>query len=401
MVIHLPTAVKQALDALHAAGYEAFVVGGCVRDALSGRKPKDWDITTSALPEQIQMVFSAQTVIPTGIRHGTVTVLWDGSPLEITTYRVDGVYSDGRHPDNVVFSRSLQEDLRRRDFTVNAMAYDPVSGLIDPFGGQEDLAQERLRCVGDATARFSEDALRILRALRFASTLGFAIEDATDAALRQLAPTLSKVSAERITAELKQLLCGDHCAAVLMRYAAVLDPFLPLPHPRQAATVVTAVAAEFPLRMAAVLTAASLSEAAAQPVLEHLRLDNHTRQTVSVLLRRQSEPLPVTDVDIKRLLGALGVDRTDQLLSLRQALSPALADDVSAIRRRIDALVQAGACFSLQDLAINGEDLISLGFPPGKEVGRMLEQLLEAVITDACPNQHEALAALATEHRRT
>ena len=223
----LPAQVNTALARLHDAGYEAYIVGGCVRDRIMGREPKDYDITTSALPEQTAAVFAGERIIETGMKHGTVTVLLDGEPLEITTFRIDGTYSDSRHPDAVTFTPSLREDLARRDFTMNAMAYSSETGLVDPFGGQADIAAKYIRCVGDPDLRFREDALRILRALRFSSVLGFPIEPETDGAARYLCLLLKKISAERVFSELKQLLCGPDVRRVLLDYAGVLGAVLP------------------------------------------------------------------------------------------------------------------------------------------------------------------------------
>ena len=230
MELALSRGAAYVLCALRAAGYEAYVVGGCVRDSLLGRRPGDWDVTTSALPEETKAVFSGAPVIGTGVRHGTVAVLVGGEPVEITTYRVDGPYSDGRRPDSVAFTRSLREDLARRDFTVNAMAWSPETGLVDPFGGADDLRGKSIRCVGDPARRFQEDALRILRALRFSSSLGFSIEPETAAALRADRARLGKVSAERIAAELVKLVCGAGAPRVLREFPeAVSYTHLTLP----------------------------------------------------------------------------------------------------------------------------------------------------------------------------
>ena len=226
----LPSQVHTALDRLEAAGWEAFVVGGAVRDALRGCAAGDWDITTNAEPEQVERVFSGERLIETGLRHGTVTVLLDGLPLEITTYRVDGGYSDHRRPDSVTFTRSLRDDLLRRDFTMNALAYNPQTGLVDICGGAEDLARGVVRCVGEPERRFREDGLRILRALRFASVLGFTIEPETAAAIHRCAELLRYLAAERVLSELTKLLCGQNAGAVLREFSDVLA--VPIPELR-------------------------------------------------------------------------------------------------------------------------------------------------------------------------
>ena len=227
MNIRLPIYVQTALQKLNTAGHKAYIVGGCVRDSLIGRTPNDWDITTDALPEQIIAIFANDRVIPTGIQHGTVTVLLDGQPLEITTYRIDGKYSDNRRPDSVSFTQSLQEDLLRRDFTINAMAYHPKIGIVDCYSGLADLSSQRLVCVGDPEKRFAEDALRILRALRFSAQFGFSIEKMTAKAIHRLAPLLRGISAERIQAELSKMLCGEHVRSVMLNYSDVLSVILP------------------------------------------------------------------------------------------------------------------------------------------------------------------------------
>ena len=227
MTINIPDNISIVLDKLHNAGYEAYLAGGCVRDGLMGREPSDYDITTNALPRQTAACFEDFTVIETGIKHGTVTVVSGGENVEITTYRIDGGYSDARHPDRVSFTRNLHEDLSRRDFTVNALAYHPVRGLRDDFGGLDDLENGVLRCVGDPERRFREDALRMLRALRFSAVLGFSIEAAADAALRALRENLSAVSAERLWNELIRLLCGRQVTRVLLAYPEILAQFIP------------------------------------------------------------------------------------------------------------------------------------------------------------------------------
>ena len=227
MKIQLPSPVEQAIGRLNAAGYEAYAVGGCVRDSLMNRTPNDWDITTSATPEQTRAVFDGVSVIETGIRHGTVTVLLDGQPLDITTYRIDGSYSDSRHPDEVRFTASLKEDLARRDFTVNALAYHPNAGIVDCFGGVEDLTQNIIRCVGEPDKRFTEDALRVMRGVRFASQLSFSLEPATEISLRKHAPLLQKVAAERLRVELMKLLCGPQVLKILLDFPHVLGQLIP------------------------------------------------------------------------------------------------------------------------------------------------------------------------------
>lgn len=438
-MLTLPAAVLAALRALRSAGFAAWVVGGCVRDALLGKTPDDYDITTDALPEQVEAVFSGCRVIETGRRHGTVTVLADGMPLEVTTFRVDLGYSDGRHPDGVAFTRSLREDLARRDFTVNAMAWSPDEGLADPFGGQADLAAGLLRCVGEPKLRFSEDALRILRLLRFCAKLGFAVESGTAAAARALAPSLRRVSAERVQKELTQLLCAPFAERALTEFPDVLAVPLPelLPclgfaqhHPRHAYDVwthcvKTLAAAEPPepaLRWAALLHDfgkpdcftqdedgvghfyghAKRSAALAEQILRRLRFDRRTQERIVRLIEAHDLPLKFEPEQqervVRRLLSRLGEEEFFLLLALKRAdtrgqgvphpTREALYDRIEALARRI--LVQA-QCFSLRDLALCGDDLLAAGMQPGPAVGAALHALLDAVIDGKLPNEKTAL----------
>ena len=433
----LPRQVHTALSMLGGAGFEAWIVGGCVRDLLLERTPQDFDITTNALPAQVEAVFSGQKVIETGRKHGTVTVLLDGMPLEITTYRVDLGYSDGRHPDAVAFTPNLRDDLARRDFTVNAMAWNPVYGLVDCFGGQADLEKGLLRCVGEPETRFSEDALRILRLLRFASKLGFAIEDGTAQAAHALREKLLQVSMERIQKELTGFLCGGGAGEILVQFSDVFCVFLPEllkcenfsqnnPYHRydvltHLAKTVDAAPPEPVLRLAALLHDigkpdcytededgvghfyghAKRSEALADAILTRLRYDNDTRKKVCALVREHDLPLePVTECSIRRVLSKLTPALFFPLLELKRA--DCLAHGVPN-PQRLASLKQAEtvarellaqeACFSLNNLAVNGDDLIKAGVPQGQSVGRALQVLLDAVLDNKVANDKTALLA--------
>ncbi len=431
----LPPPVREALDRLNRAGFEAYAVGGCVRDLLRGVSPHDWDIATSALPQETQRVFDTQRVIETGLPHGTLTVLLDGLSLEITTFREDGTYSDGRHPDRVTFTRSLAGDLGRRDFTVNAMAYHPQTGLVDPFGGQQDLQRRVIRCVGDPAARFSEDALRLLRALRFASTLEFAIEPATADALSRLRHHLAVVSVERVAAELTRLLCGKGVQEVLLRYPQVICTALPELAPTvgfdqrnphhlydvytHTAHAVGAVAPDPVLRWTMLLHDSgkpmrftvdeqgvghfkghqAVSEAIAYDLLKRLRLDNATIERVCTLIRWHDVQLEDSDACVKRWLNRLGPDGFAQLLQVKAADNaaqnpddlPSRLEALRALRERADRILAERACFSQKDLAVNGDDLQSLGIPAGPRLGLLLRELLELVIDGRCENEKKAL----------
>ncbi len=433
MIIKLPTYVESALCALREKGFEAYVVGGCVRDSLLGRTPGDWDITTNALPGDIQRIFSSYMVIPTGIQHGTVTVIIQDTPLEITTYRVDGAYTDNRHPDTISFSTSLREDTLRRDFTINAMAYSPDCGIIDYHSGLADLADGRIACVGDPEKRFTEDALRILRAIRFSSVLDFPLEKVTASAAKRLSPLLHNVSAERIACELIKLLCGKGVRRVLLEYADILCVVLPELHPtfslqqenpyhhltvyEHTVETVSAVPAEPVLRLAmlfhdlgkpACYTRDShgidhfrghpaISTAIAEQIMTRLRLDKTTVSAVCRLVLHHDDTLSMTDSALKRLLHRFGVQDTHRLVAIQKAdvigQHPDKLDRLSflaSIDKRLDELVEEGACFSLRSLAIDGHDLQSLGYH-GRLLGDTLERLLDDVMDGKLPNEKTAL----------
>lgn len=394
MFIPLPVPVEAALSQLQASGFEAYVVGGCVRDSLLQRCPDDWDITTSAMPDEIMTVFADCKTVPTGLEHGTVTVIMQGMPLEITTYRTDGDYSDGRHPDSVSFTSQLQEDLRRRDFTINAMAYHPQEGLVDYFGGLSDLKDEQIACVGDPLQRFGEDALRILRALRFSSVLGFEISAATADAVHRLSPLLHRVSAERISVEFIKLLRGRDVQRVLTEYWDVVCQLFPaLSAHEQTVKTVAAVENTAVLRLSALLQACSPEDA--KGIVESLRLDNNTARTVMLLVANKDTPLFLDDRQLRRLLCDLG-ESAPLLAELQRARAAAYNDDdkqavLRNIRKRLEEIAQSDACYRLKDLAVNGNDLLELGVSAGPPMGEMLQNLLEAVMDDTCPNERDAL----------
>lgn len=395
MKMELPSPVLHSLFALNKAGYEAFVVGGCVRDALMGKEPFDWDITTSALPEQTLSVFKNERTIETGIQHGTVTVIVEDTPMEITTYRVDGTYSDGRHPDSVVFSPSLIEDLKRRDFTINAMAYHPNIGLVDPFGGQDDLHHHRIRCVGDPEIRFTEDALRILRGLRFSSSLGFAIEATTAESIHQLAPTLSCISAERVSAEFTKLLCGVNVAEILSSFTDVLNIILPhrLAYAR-IAKYVSHINATPLVRYSALLF--TESEDVVASVALGLKFSRRFTDDLITLNRNKSLPITNEKRDIVYLLHHIGPNLIRDYLSIRSVYDD---KDYSNVLEKAEQLSLSGACYKISDLAINGADLIAYSIAPGPRIGATLSALLEAVMDGNCPNTKEALLNYIEEKR--
>ena len=383
MHIHIPPSVLHAIQSLNDAGYEAYIVGGCVRDSLMGKSPVDWDITTSALPEQTNKVFADHRTIDTGMRHGTVTVITEDMPLEITTYRVDGAYSDGRHPDAVTFTPSLKEDLRRRDFTVNAMAYHPKHGIVDCHGGQADIRNRIIRCVGDPEERFREDALRILRALRFAAVLGFHIESETANAVHKFSTHLRNVSIERITAEFKRLICADGAIQIMDAFRDVMSIFLPEMTFCDDFSLLSRVPETLHVRLAALFYSADIAPDTAVGMLERMRFDRRTIQNVLLLLSFRVDDLLTEKQYFLRLLNYLGPELIFDYLALKEA-------DPHTVSRAKELLTQ-NPCYKTSMLAINGNDLLDLGIPAGPEVGAIMSDLLNAVINGACINEKDAL----------
>jgi tRNA nucleotidyltransferase (CCA-adding enzyme) len=439
LMIALPCHVNTVLRMLGDAGFEACVVGGAVRDAIRGVPPKDWDVTTNALPAQVQAVFADYRRIETGIRHGTVTVLVDREPIEITTYRVDGAYTDHRRPDSVRFTPSLREDLLRRDFTINALAYSPAAGIVDVVGGLDDLKNGLVRCVGDPDRRFGEDGLRILRAIRFASTFGMKLEPATAAAVHRNRALLTSIAAERIRSELTKLLCGQDAAAILEEFADVIAVPIPEiapmigfdqknPHHdrdvwRHTAAAVAAAPADEILRVAALLHDvgkpscfaqgedgvghfyghAKQSVRLADSILRRLCFGTATREQIVTLIRFHDMPLTVDKKAIRRLMSRLGADTVRQLIELHEAdtrgqsaiCRPRLAE-YARVRAVLEELLREEACFSLRDLAVNGSDMIALGLS-GKTIGAALHACLDAVMEEKLPNDRTQLLAFARE----
>ena len=442
-MIKLPKTVKKALYMIEDAGYEGYIVGGCVRDALMGIEPHDYDITTSALPDEVKDIFAGYKVIETGIKHGTVTVLMEGYPLEITTFRVEGEYLDGRRPSSVAFTRKLKEDVARRDFTMNAMAMDVRGEVYDYFGGREDLKAGIIRAVGEAKARFEEDALRSMRALRFASVTGFGIEPATEEALFECKEMLARISAERIREELLKLLLGKDVKNVLLRYWDVLTVIIPelapmkgfeqknkwhiYPVHEHTAVAVEKAPAETALKITMLLHDigkpkcfsigadgeghfyghAHVSVDMARTILGRLKFDNETRDRVLRAIKYhdvQIEPVPK---QVKRALNKYTIEGFFDLISVKRADNLAQTPELSARQDYLDQLVTIAeeilkeeACFSLKDLEVNGSDLIALGIKPGKEIGLILDELLEAVIEEKTPNDRAELLKYAQKFKK-
>lgn len=385
MRFELPPGALEVLRSLNAAGYQAYAVGGCVRDMARGVPPHDYDICTSALPAQTERCFAGERVVETGIKHGTVTVLMAGEPYEITTFRTDGDYLDGRHPQSVAFTDSLTEDLRRRDFTINAMAYHPDIGLRDPFDGQADIARRVIRCVGDANARITEDALRILRALRFAAELGFDIAPDTARAMRELSGRLALISRERIAAELLRALNGINTVPVLQAFDTVLLAALPdypaaaLPEALHALAILPR--GDIVLRLAALLTPCG---AAGARVLASLKPSRALSSQVLALTAAAGED--ISRAELPLWLARLGETQLRRLLTLQGR------DDLLSC---LPALLAQRLPLTLGDLAINGRDLTAAGLPAGAELGRTLNALHRRVLLGELPNERGALLAAA------
>lgn len=434
--INVPEAASEILGKLEEHGFEAYVVGGCVRDSLLGHHPKDWDICTSATPQQVLRVFRKRPVIKTGLKHGTVTVLINRRPIEVTTYRIDGTYTDNRHPESVEFVRDITEDLARRDFTINAMAYNPARGLVDAFGGQDDLAAGIVRCVGEPDARFHEDGLRILRALRFAARYDFAIESETAYAIRRDRHLLANISAERIFSELKGILCGKGALSMLLAFPEVFATIIPELGPTigfeqhnpyhihdvwtHIARAVQAIPADPVLRLTMLLHdiakpacftmgedgrghfyghAEQAADMAAD-ILHRLKSDNDTLKTVVTLVRHHDHRFPTTAAGMCRFIGKLGEDNVERLfqvakadnaaqspLSQREAIEP-----LHNARILFEEVLEQHGAFTVKDLHITGRDLIAIGIPPGPAIGRILETLLTEVQDGVTSNTFEALA---------
>ena len=440
-IIQLPEKVKFIIDTIMEAGYEAYAVGGCIRDSILLREPSDWDITTSASPYQVKELF--RRTLDTGIKHGTVTVMLDKEGFEVTTYRIDGEYEDGRHPKEVTFTRNLTEDLKRRDFTINAMAYNEKDGLVDIFGGLEDIRCKMIRCVGDPVERFSEDALRMMRAVRFSAQLGYRIEEETSNAIRVLAPDLKKISAERIQTELVKLLTSPHPDYLRMAYETGITKVV-LPefdlcmiteqkNPHHCYTVgehtlvaMQAVRADKVLRLAMLFHDMgkplcvttdeegidhfhghpSVSEEIAGNVLHRLKFDNDTIYMVKKLVKYHDQYIEPQPKNVRRAIRKMGEDVFPLLLEVKEADVQAQSDflrekkeknlkDVRDVYQRILAEKQ---CVSLKTLAINGKDLIDqTGMKPGKELGEVLNELLDLVTEDPARNTREYLLKAAKE----
>ena len=433
-MIQLPEKVKQIIQTITDAGYEAYAVGGCIRDSILGRIPDDWDITTSATPWQVKALFPR--TIDTGIQHGTVTVMLDKEGFEVTTYRIDGEYEDSRHPKEVTFTPNLIEDLKRRDFTINAMAYNDEAGLVDIFDGMKDIERKLIRCVGDPAERFTEDALRMMRAVRFSAQLGYEIEEQTCKAIRQLAHNLSHISAERIQVELVKLVTSPHpenlqiawesgiTAVVLPEFDACMKTQQHNPHHcysvgEHTLKAMEAVRADKVLRLTMLFHDIgkpekritdekgidhfyghpSLSEEMSRVILRRLKFDNYTIYLVTNLVRYHDYKVEPTQKSVRRAIMKIGEDIFPLLFEVKKADTDAQSDylrqekleSLETVHRIYEQIIAEKQCVSLKTLAVTGKDLIDAGMKPGKELGEVLKALLDYVVEDPSRNRKELL----------
>ncbi len=440
MQIQLPEKVHKIIDTLEEAGFEAYAVGGCVRDSILGREPDDWDITTSAKPEEMKRLFPR--TVDTGIKHGTVTVLLGGEGFEVTTYRIDGTYEDGRHPSEVTFTSNLKEDLLRRDFTINAMAYNERSGLVDLYGGLADIDKQVIRCVGDAVERFEEDALRMLRAVRFSAQLGYRIDEVTGEAVKALAPNLQKISAERIRVELVKLVTSPHPDYLRTAYelgitAQVLPEFdlcmeTPQRHRHHCYDVgehilhsMLGVEPDKVLRLGMLFHDIGKpqtltvdpdgtthnkrhpleGEKITRKVMRRLKFDNDTTDKVTKLVLYHDYDIAPTEAGVRRAVNRIGEDIFPMIFTVRRADIAAQSDymreeklaKVAYIEKLYREVLARRDAVTLKDLAISGNDLIAGGMPPGRQIGETLSALLERVLDDPSLNTREILLKLYKE----
>lgn len=379
--MNLPENILSAMEILKSAGFESYVVGGCVRDAMMGIKPHDYDLTTSAMPGEMLEVFKNFRIIETGLKHGTVTVVIDGENIEITTFRIDGEYTDNRHPDSVEFTVNLAEDLSRRDFTVNAMAYNPDSGLVDLFGGMKDIESRIIRCVGDADLRFNEDGLRLLRALRFSSQLGFSVSEETSESIFRNKGLLKNISRERIYAEFTKLLCGKNPSSVIDTYRDVLKEFVEFDGD------MSGISEGSPNRLVRYAYFLRNTEKPSSE-LAGLRAEKDTIRTVSDLCARINECFE-DEISLKYLLR----DRGENFAYLLCELKEMCGENCEKIRKTVSSL--HGSCVSLKQLAVSGGDLEKIGVKPGREMGKILDKLLDCVIRETVPNEKQKLLEFA------
>ena len=386
----IPPCIAKVLDILHDAGHEGYLVGGCVRDAVMGKTPHDYDITTDALPEETKAAFERDfRVIETGMKHGTVTVLSDGEPVEITTFRVDGEYRDNRHPESVRFTPNIEEDLARRDFTVNAIAYSPRKGIVDPFGGVADIERRIIRCVGKPDKRFCEDGLRILRGLRFAATLGFDIDSDTADSIHRNRELLRGISAERIYVDFTKLLCGDFAEGILKGFSEIFRVFAPDVDSAASAGIVSGVPNDKNLRLAAFLSLSG--KESAELFMQSMKADGAAKKETVLLVSLLDEKTPKDRIAVKRLAAKCGIETAKKYALLARAVGKEI--DLDVFCGTLKAVKDEKMCLSIGELAVNGGDLISEKIAVGREIGVVLSALLDEVIDEKIENKKDVLLA--------
>ena len=395
-MFNIPGYILKVLNILNNNGFEAYLVGGCVRDALMGIEPHDFDLTTNALPQEIIQCFHGMRIIETGLKHGTVTVVSDGENVEITTYRIDGKYTDNRHPEKVEFTRNIHEDLSRRDFTANAISYSPYDGIVDIFGGREDIKNKIIRCVGNPDMRFNEDGLRIIRAIRFSSVLSFEIDELTSQSIHKNKDLLSNISAERIYSELQKLICGKNAHTVLLEYSDIFFKVFPclleykdiytknLGNIQNAPNDVIS-------RFCILLNGMDKENIASS--LRLLKPDNYFYKNVLKLMEYSDRKINYDEISVRYIMNDLNDENIYRLSYIKNATDKDFSCDkfISVYKMQLET----GACVKIKDLDINGAELINLGFKKGKLIGDILDKLLQAVIENKCSNKKQELLKLA------
>lgn len=391
MIINIPKEVETALNILHTNGFEAYIVGGCVRDSIIGLSPSDWDITTSAMPKEISCCFHGYRTIETGIKHGTITVIIDKMQIEITTYRIDGEYSDNRRPDDVLFTDSIELDLKRRDFTINALAYNKYE-IIDLFGGIDDIKNKIVRCVGDSNERFNEDGLRILRALRFASVLNFSIDNGTSGSIHKNKKLLNNISKERINTEFNKLIMGSNYQSILLEYRDVIEVFMP--------EISSFSQDELKFRINSMSSLNSLilrlsvllyKIESTDSILMRLKYDNSTFKSVKLLTSYIDEKIYPNPVNVKRWLHNINYVNLCNLIKIKKALFEFEYENLTNSEKIMNEIIETKQCYSLKTLAIGGQDLLDAGIPKGKDIGRILDDVLNEVIDGRLENKKDSL----------
>lgn len=400
MNLNIPKKIERILQKINSAGYEAYIVGGCVRDCFLQRQPQDWDITTSAEPEQIKKIFNR--TYDTGLQHGTVTVLWEGEHYEITTYRIEGKYDDCRHPNNVTFTKSLKEDLQRRDFTINAIAYHPQQGIKDYFLGQKHIEQKIIKGVGNATERFQEDALRMLRALRFSAQIGFDIEQSTYEALQQQKELIKKISVERIHDELEKILLSKYLEKINLLWQSKLlneiSPILSQKMEQYGEEVIKQMKkSPFDRMIRWTIFLQYMEEKQGEAFLKYLKFDNDTIKTVVPLLKHLKDDIVLGEYELRKKANEITVEQLKRLLLIQQIQQK---QNIKQLQQCFDKILQRGDCITLKELAVTGEDLIKLGMAKGKQIGNMLHFLLDVVHKNPEKNSKEILLQCAKEKQK-